>query len=271
MKPQQVKFILRSHRADLTEGEKTDSTMRAALDAAAADPELNQWFEQDQATDARLREALSGVEPREGLREAILAGLHTQKAEQAPLKTRRRSWLSAAAGIAALVVFSLGWLMWNRASRPATFAHYEREMTAFLNRGFTLDFIADKLPEISSWLTSNGTPEGYNLPDPLNRLQSIGCRTLEWRGEAVALVCFHLASGRELHVFAIRRTAFEDRQLQEQPAFGKEGIWTTAFWQRDGWTYLYASQAGPTELQRLLPTPHAFDASPRSSWVGAAF
>src|SRR5438105_3187755 len=71
MNSQQAKEILKLCRPGV--GDETNPEVQAALELAKTDPELECWWEHQQAFTAAMREKFRQIEPPEGLYERILA------------------------------------------------------------------------------------------------------------------------------------------------------------------------------------------------------
>lgn len=249
MNKSQAKFVLSSHRTDRPL--PVDAALEQALNVLQSEPELQEWFRQEEQSDQAIRSSLRAVTPPQELRSSILAGYRAGTPE--PEIPSRSRWMAIAACLTISLLLWGGWLAVDRARHPATFADFHAAMPVFLNQGFTMDYVDDRLDQVTRWLASNKSIQGYTLPASLSELQSIGCRTLRWHSRSVALICFFLPDGKEVHLFAMNSADFKDNALGTTPHFSKEGIWNTASWKQGHWTYLMASQTSEERLRQLLP------------------
>jgi hypothetical protein len=248
MNKSQAKFILSSHRTDRPV--PLDPALEEALRTMANDAELQEWFHRQHLWDEKIRSSLRTLKTPENLRSSILAGYHAGAPQ--PQARPRSFGLAIAACLAASFILWGGWTVLDRVRHPATFVGFRTDMSMFLKQGFTLDYVDDQLDQVTQWLGANKSLQGYTLPSTLSDIQSIGCRTLEWHGHRVALICFFLPDGKEVHLFAVNTTDYKDVGPQPTPMFSKEGIWNTASWKQGHWTYVLASQASEARLRELV-------------------
>ena len=208
MNNQEAKFILRAYRPGGQDA--ADPAMAQALEQAKSDPALGAWLAREQAHDAAVTAKLRDVAPPAGLRAAILAGasMSEQKAGAGAGATRPQTWwrqpvwLAAAAAIA--VVLSV--LTWSRLT-PVAGATLEEYAVNFVDKGFRLQKRSADVAVLRTWLSEQRGPLPEALPAKFAELRALGCRTLDFKGRDVSLVCFE-RGGKEFHVFVAR---LEDR------------------------------------------------------------
>lgn len=244
MDTKQAKFILHSWRANGADAR--DPQFAEALREIERDPELAEWFAQEQALDAAIGAKLRAVTVPGSLRETILAA---RTVKEIPIARRRLAPLALAAAIAVLATLSaLGFLFANRAGG---FSSYRTRMVKNLS-GLQLDFTASRLPEVQGWLAANRQISGYNVPDGLQQRPSIGCKYWSWRGKPVALICFSLDDGRAAHLFIVPRSALPDAPGAGQPQFAPRQEWMTASWSEGDFVYVVARRGDEASLRQLL-------------------
>jgi len=248
-----VREILSAYRAGGPETE--EPLFKQAKAAAAADPELAQWWAEQQEFDRVIATKLAGAEVPRDLQARIMA----QK-ERAPSQIERhlsvrsgwsRGLLLAAASIVALaVIFS----SWRGAFQPAaSLADFRDEMVSFVRLDPPLDVESSQLARLTAFLQEHGAPAQLHLPEKLQQLDAVGCRRLRYRGQEVALVCFKRADGELVHMFAIDRSAFAKRKgNRTDPDFVLEKDWATASWAEGDHVYLLATKGSRETLQQYL-------------------
>jgi hypothetical protein len=244
MNNDEAKFMLQGYRPGGRDA--GDPAMMAALEQARRDPALAGWFQREQAHGAAVAAKLREIAPPPGLRAAILAGARVSgRADPVRPAWRHPAWLALAAGFALLLGLA-GW--WRFA--PVGGASFEEYAMNVVDRGFVLGKRGDDLAELKSWLAGQRGPLPGVLPAEFAALRALGCRTLEYRGRDVSLVCFERGK-REFHVFVARR---EDLPPGEDspPRFLARGDLVAATWTDARNRYVVVSDANMDTLKRLL-------------------
>ncbi len=246
MKNDEAKFVLSAYRPG--GGDAGDPAMAAALEQARRDPALAAWFEREQAHAATVAARLRTIAPPAGLREAILAGARAGAATAVPVRRgwRRPVWLAAAAALAVLLSVA-GW--WRFA--PVGGASFEAFAVNFVERGFRLQKHSADVAELKAWLAEKRGPLPAALPAEFAALRALGCRTLDFRGRDVSLVCFE-RGGREFHVFVTRREVIPDTAEDLAPRFRTHGKLVAGAWSDARNHYVVVSDADLPALRRLL-------------------
>ena len=241
MTDEEAKLILHAHRPGGQDA--NDPDVNAALEHVRTRPELLNWFEQQQQSDAALSRKLKQVAAPEGLLESLVP----------PQPAAAPGWppLAAAAAIAFLLVGSLWWASQNK-NRPLEFAALRREMAHQLVQFPNLDLEAERWAELEQWLSTDPAWAQARIPAALQRFPGIGCRNLEWRGAKLGLVCFSV-QGEVLHVLLIPPSALPELSLPlQQPEMLSVGRWNTAAWRDANLGYLVLTRASPSLLQTLI-------------------
>jgi len=248
MNNDEAKFRLRAYRPGGADA--GDPALREALEQAKHDPALAAWFEREQAHGRAVAQKLGEVQPPAGLREAILAGARASKPKERAVRPRWRSpwWMMAAA---ALVV--LGTMVtWWRA--PVAGATLDEFAVNFVARGFVLQKHSADVGELRAWLAERKGPLPEALPAKFAELRALGCRTLDFRGREVSLVCFE-RGGKEYHVFVGRRSDFGDEAgtgaTAGPRAYPKSGL-VAASWTDARHRYVLVSDADLAAVRGVL-------------------
>ena len=245
MNNEEAKVLLHAYHFDA--GDPDDPRMAEALEQTRRDPGLLAWFNQQRALDTAVCDKLQQVRVPTGLAEMILAG------RKARIESRRNRHLMPLA-LAASIVFliSLAVPVAGRFKPPATeFAALRADMAQFLREFPRLDVATDRLPEVREWLSQQHPLVEARIPKGLERFPSIGCRTVEWQGRKLALVCF-MVEGQVVHLFVMPRNTFPDAGNSAAPLLAKVGSQNTAGWVSRDNQYLLVTHADPALLQKLL-------------------
>jgi anti-sigma factor RsiW len=246
MDNQTVRSVLSAYRAG--EACADEARFAAAHQQASADPELAQWWQDEQELDRLIGSKLENV--------AIPAGLKARflKADQ-PSVPHRATWprklALLAAAIALLAVF---FGSWRGLFQPSTsLADYRDEMVSFVRLDPALDLKTSQLSEVSAFLKQHDAPSELTLRPRLQQLRPLGCRTLRVRGQEVALVCFRSEQGDLMHMFVVNRKAVGKRR-STSPQFAAQGDWMTATWTDNEQAYLLTAKVSRETLEKFLGT-----------------
>ncbi|MEY2409621.1 MAG: hypothetical protein QOF48_2291 [Verrucomicrobiota bacterium] len=163
---------------------------------------------------------------------------------------RRARVLGLAASIILLLSFAALWFAHNRAA--VSFASYRTEMIGRLENRFDLTFHSQRPPDLQQWLESKRGLHDTHLPDGLQALPGIGCRTWMWNGQPAGLICFLLENGEPVHLFVISRGAVPRGPSVESPAYRTVGNWETISWTSGDNLYLLAGRMDRAALEKLL-------------------
>ena len=156
-----------------------------------------------------------------------------------------------AASLALLGFLAALWFNRTPTATPGSFAAYRTDMAQFLREFPKLDIATDRLPEVRQWLSQQHSLTTAKLPKTLEQFPSIGCRTVEWQGKKLALVCF-MVEGEVVHLFVMPRSAFPDAPVAATPTLAKVGAQNTASWSSAENLYLLVTKADEKLLQKLL-------------------
>lgn len=164
---------------------------------------------------------------------------------------RRRVALAMAASLALLGLIAALWFHRPPAASPGSFAAYRADMARFLEEFPRLDIATDRHAEVRAWMQQRHPLTKANLPKALEHFPSIGCRTVDWQGKQLALVCF-MVEGQVVHLFVIPEETFPDAGTHSSPVITRISGQTTASWSNHGIHYLLITSADKSLLERLL-------------------
>lgn len=239
MTSSEAKFILGAFRPDGRDA--TDPLIAEALAQAAADPELQRWFERQRVFDVAVCRRLEAVAPPSGLKEAILAGGRA---------SRRRRWFQPRwlALAAMLALGALGW--WQFRSEPpatANFAHWA--IHDLRGAHYRHESSPAGLQEIQARLATMRGPLPEALQLEVETLQAARCRVVNLRGREVFELCFR-RDGAWFHLYVARRES-TDPWLIDRAPFALDHF-AAMSWSDAGQVYALVTSAGQQALERLL-------------------
>lgn len=237
-----AKFILRAYRPSGKDA--GDARFCPALRQANADPALAGWLREEQEFDCAVAERLRALAPPPGLRDSILAGAAVSQPTRRMFRPGR--WLTVAACIAAVVATGLLLLAPAGNRDPHDFRDFA---LAYVHSGIDLEFLDSDTQELREWLQRKNTIVPARFPGQIAPLEGIGCRTLEFDGQRVALVCF--GNGTALHLFIAPRPAFTSA-LSETPEYSAQADWVTASWSDADFVYVLVGSGRIDDLKDYL-------------------
>ena len=249
MDSREAKFILNAYRPGGQDA--NDPRFAKALEQVRRDPILQRWFEGAVAFDAAITEKLCAIPVPSDLRESILAGVKLTRAPH--WKNRWRKWAIAAAVV---ISTTLGVLIWHN-TRPAPVAGWQLQaldaiLSSIARNESHFDLISSNPADLVKWLRANDAPAGKNLPHDLDKLPSIGCKTIFWHGKPVSLICFILPDGRAIHLVMTNASAGSDLAIKHAAKVIQQGHWATATWREGDMVYMLALEGTRDELRRYL-------------------
>ena len=245
MDNQEAKFILNAYRPGGQDA--TDPRFAEALEQARRDPTLERWFRESVAFDAAVAEKFRAIEVPPALRDSILAGAKVSH----PLR-----WTSPLIkwAIAALVTLTAiaGSLIWHSA-RPARLAGWQSHALVLVSsierHELKFDAQSHDAGELVSWLQASDAPAAQKLPQSLEKLESLGCKTFLWNQELASVICFRRPEGGLIHLVVRRASAASDRTIKGEPELVQQGEWATATWRQGDMIYMLALK-GPRDQVR---------------------
>jgi hypothetical protein len=228
-----------------------DPRFADALEQVRRDPILQRWFDESIAFDAEMAKKLSAAPVPSDLRESILTGAKVTDALHR--KNRWRKWAIAAAMVLSAM---LGVLVWHN-TRPAPVAGWQLQaldviLSSIARNESHFDATSRNPADLVKWLRENYAPTVEKLPDNLDKLPSIGCKTFFWRGKPVSLICFTLPEGRAIHLVMTNVSEKSDRAMKDEAKAIQQGRWATATWREGEMIYMLALEGSRDELRRYL-------------------
>ena len=225
-----------------------DPRFLEAQKLAENNPSLARWWAKEKELDELISEKLTSTPVPAGLKGRILS--------QSPRPTSVRSrWvrpvlLAAACLVAAAVFFG----SWRGLFQPAaSLADYRDSMVQFIDRWPPLALETSDLSQITQFLQEKHAP-AFEIPQKLRELQPLGCRTLQFHGHNVALVCFRDGNGKYAHLFVMKADALPALPGRDKPNYSTSGKWMTASWKEGGQAYLVLVEGDRAQLEQLVGT-----------------
>jgi hypothetical protein len=276
MNRDEAKLILQAYRP----GDKDagDPYFAEALALAQKDPELNAWFAEQQAFDARIIGGLHQVRVPSRLKAEILAQNKTERVSvfgwwrelftrQSPASRTRlyhrftRSWRElfarqspASWTVAAVILVVLGLTLFQAKSQSkSSFADYSTQMVnCALSDQPHVDREDNNLTSALASLSSDLTGNNLDLPRRLEGGTGLKCcRALAWHGHKVSMLCFIPQPSGHVDIFVASTEVFSDPPPADQPRFSVNKGTPIAVWSHDGETYLAVSHGNQTSLKNL--------------------
>jgi hypothetical protein len=248
MDNREAKFVLNAYRPGGQDA--SDPRFAKALEQTRCDPVLERWFVDSIAFDTAMTEKLRTIELPPDLRESILAGAKVSR----PLR-----WIKPLAqwGIAAALISMaiLGSLIWRNA-RPAHPAGWQNEalvvISSLVRNESKFDAQSRNTAELLAWLRANHAPTAQKLPDGLDKLASIGCKTFFWDNKRLSVICFTRRDGGLIHLVMRSAAGEAGRGRKGKLELIQRGEWATAIWRDGGTLYMLALEGSREELRTYL-------------------
>jgi hypothetical protein len=249
MDNREAKFILNAYRP--AGQDASDPRFAEALGQARRDSVLERWFNESIAFDATMTEKLRAIEVPPDLRECILAGAKVSRPSRwsKPLI----KWAIAAALISVAI---LGSLIWHESRKPSGLAGWQNQaldvISSLVKNESSFNAQSHDANELLAWLRANHAPAAQTLPQNLDKLQSLGCKTFSWAGEPVSVICFVRPDGGLIHLVTMSTSAESDRELKRQPRVLQQDRWATATWRQGEMTFMLALEGSRDQLRSYL-------------------
>ena len=238
MNTEEAKIILASVHHDTDRGSDNDVDQAFAL--LDSDPELQAWFEQEQAFDAAVSTKLAQIDPPADLKANLVALLENNAPAAAEDKiTWLRPPLMAAAAAVLLISFFAIQLLTGPAA--ASFDDFRTEMVEIARGELKLDHEDKELENLYDYLNKMEATCPTSLPVCVECTETVGCKVIGWNDEedSVTLICIRNNASQVVHCFVIPRSEF--KKLPEEKIIRSnqmiDGLETTA-WSDDELVYL---------------------------------
>ncbi len=248
MDNREAKFILNAYRPGGQDA--SDARFAEAIEQARRDPILERWFNESVAFDTAMTEKFRAIEVPPDLRESILAGAKVSR----PLRWSNPllKWAIAAALISMAI---LGFLIWHE-TRPAHLGGWQNQaldvISSLVRNESSFDAQSHNADELMAWLRANHAPAARILPQNLDKLESLGCKTFSWAGKPVSVICFRRSDGGLIHLVTMSASAESDRKLKRQPRVVQQDHWATATWRDGEVLYMLALEGSLDQLRAYL-------------------
>jgi hypothetical protein len=236
----EAKRILIAHRP----GAAADAGVAAALEQVQRDPELWEWWRQQQQFHAAMEKGFGEIPVPAGLRDRIRA-----RAKLIPLPVwRRPRVLAAAAGI--VLLLGLSALLWWPAHKDGSFATFRSRMVSAVLRQYRMDIETNDMASIQKYLVGQKAPTDPAVLSGLT-LAPTGAGLLSWKASSVSMVCFD--GGAQGTVFLFIADASEMRDPPGQRDFTQVNKLMTVSWTERGKVYVLATHGGRETLEKYFP------------------
>ncbi len=245
MDNREAKFILNAYRP----GGKDASDPRFAevLEQARRDPILERWFSESIAFDTAMTEKLRAIEVPPDLRESILAGAKVSR----PLRWSK-PFIKCAIAAALISITILGSLIWHE-TRRSHLAGWQNQaldvISSLVSNASSFDAQSHNPDELLAWLHASHAPAAQTLPQELEKLESLGCKTFSWNGTPVSVICFMRSDGGLIHLVA---TKVPGEQRKGEAQFVQQDEWATATWREGDMIYMLALVGSRDQLRTYL-------------------
>jgi hypothetical protein len=248
MDNREAKFVLSAYRPGGQDA--SDPRFTEALDQARRDPVLGRWFSESIAFDKVVTEKLSAIEVPPDLRESILVGVKVSRPHRWP-----KPFIKWAIAAALVLSTALGSLIWHN-TRPAHLVGWQNEtlgvISSLVRHESRFDAQSHNPSQLVTWLNSNHAPAAEKLPQNLERLESLGCKTFSWDGVPVSVICFVRPDGGLIHLAVTSASAASDRTLTREAKFVQQSEWATATWREGDRVYMVALEGSRDQLRSYL-------------------
>jgi anti-sigma factor RsiW len=245
MDKQEAKLVLQALRPN--DMDAPQPVFAEALALVASDPELQKWWEAQQAFDRKVAAKLKEIPIPDDLRTTIIA---SRKIEQFRPPPQFSYWLAAAAAVA--IFCAVGTSQWFAHFGPLAQSDYYSTVLPLLNNDApSLGMTSTDRDEVLAWLKSKGSPTG-TLPVKMSNLSTYGCQKFVIHGHSVSLICFATPSGGVAHLFIVDEKALIDPPGNGAPEMWAANGWYTASWSDGKMSYVLATQASADVLKQLL-------------------
>jgi len=102
------------------------------------------------------------------------------------------------------------------------------------------------------WLRAHHAPAARSLPQSLDKLQSLGCKTFSWNGIPVSVICFLRPDHAMIHLVMTSAASASNDGRPGKPELIQQRQWSTATWREGDMTCMLALQGVPNDLRPYL-------------------
>ena len=246
MNNQEAKLILQAYRPG--GGDASDPLFAEALEQVRHDPEMQKWFADAQALDARIQSKLKpGVVVPPDLKASLLA--LRKIIRPAPWWRQPRKL----AAIAATLLLLTGTTFVLLPGRPQPLGLFCEKMVRYSRQehGHT-SFESPDITKIQKWLHDRNIDANFELPVGLQGRPAEGCRVIDWDGHKGVMICFVLEGGEHLDFFVMDRTGLPGLPENSPPQFVSAGGLMTATWTVSGKVYCLTGEGDKKSLEKRI-------------------
>lgn len=223
------------------EEDRQDPALAEAFALLETDAELQAWFDEQQAIDARISESINAIEPPADLKASILAGMRLHQAHATPEHTeaaeapeqanghtlpfspetarqaqRKATWFSPWIGIAALFAIMMVFFNLPKGPQPANDQALAGlpPVLQFLSQEIdslkpsTFDKRDTDAGHLQTYLASMQAPAPQSIPDCLDKMATVGCVTYEYGNTKLSMICFK--NGDVYHLITADKATYPD-------------------------------------------------------------
>jgi len=242
MSPEEIQRILKSARPN--GADRQDADVAAALQEAAAMPELAQWQADEEAFDRAFSEKLSeAIQPPENLQERIFVAV-AEKTARAAMEAPESDagkvvqlpwWRSAGTmSMAAALVMLFALMAFFMNPNPVA-AGSSTQLNAFYDMaaekvvsGFQPTYQDKDLNALNERLREQQAPHLGDTAAQLRGVEGLACMSFRWEGKPVGIVC--IDAGSPFHVFILNRADMPKCDPPGAPVFEQRGDLALAKW-----------------------------------------
>lgn len=244
MNNQEAKLILQAYRCGGQDA--SDPLFAEALEQARRDPELQKWFAEENALDARIQASLQTAVPIPCELKSNLLALR-KITRPMPWRWFQPMRLTAAAAVLLLGVAAFLFLR----QKPTQLNSFRETMArCALQQHGHVAFESHDMTKIQQWLQDRGMDAKIELPATLPGKSAQGCRVVDWNGQKATMLCFVL-DGEHLDLFVMDRAGLPDLPKGGATQFAEANGVMTATWVKGDKVYLLTDD-NKKFLQRLL-------------------
>lgn len=248
MTPEQAKEILARYRGNTRD--ETDPEIAEALQFALANPELNDWFREQQQFHTAMRAQFVAIEIPKNLKHRILAGKPPETKPPQPIW----GWYEVATIAACLLVFLGGIVFVNTLPAHETvFEKFRGRMVSFALRTYQMDIVTSDSAAVREHIARQGGVADFEVTPELAKLPVKGGGRLMWQNRPVSMICFQLPNQETLYMFVIDQKLVTGSLPPTTPVLGIEKKLATVQWTSNGKAYLMAAAADSKTLAALAP------------------
>ncbi len=215
MDKREIKEHLSGYRPELYRDD--DPQIAEALQAAKDDPELSAWLSEQVEYDRQLTAQLQSLATSSQAKERLCD-------EMSQASNKRRLIPEVLFAIAAMLLISAV-LIFNSNSTPETNQAVEftkpklqtlrEELAHFVTQPMELDHRSEEVSNLKAWLDEKEHPTFNTLPGPVVHYKGMGCKTIDWHGHQVSLICLVNPEGQVVHFFNVDKSVLDSDSLAQ--------------------------------------------------------